>query len=150
MIVAIVAAVMLVVCIGGCLVMSAITGPVFMKARGKARQTSCLSNMKQLAVGTLMYAQDNGNVYPQAPSWLTDIQPYVKVSLSCPAGAEYVMNPRVSGQPLAAIMDPSQTVLAYEARGGQPAFVHEGSCNVAFCDGHARAISESQKANCVW
>jgi len=150
-IVAIVAAVMLVVCIGGCLVMSAITGPVFMKARGKARQTSCLSNMKQLGMGALMYAQDHGNMYPPAPSWLAEIQPYLPSGPpTCPEGAEYVMNPRLSGQPLAAITDPARTILAYEAQGGQPAFVHEGYCNVAFCDGHARAIDEGSKANFIW
>jgi prepilin-type N-terminal cleavage/methylation domain-containing protein/prepilin-type processing-associated H-X9-DG protein len=39
-------------------ILAAILFPVFARAREKARQTSCLSNMKQLALGWHMYAQD--------------------------------------------------------------------------------------------
>ncbi len=39
-------------------ILAAILFPVFARAREKARQTSCLSNMKQLATAYLMYAQD--------------------------------------------------------------------------------------------
>ena len=39
-------------------ILAAILFPVFAKARGKARQTTCLSNIKQLALGQLMYATD--------------------------------------------------------------------------------------------
>lgn len=39
-------------------ILAAILFPVFAKAREKARQTSCLSNVKQLSLSMLMYAQD--------------------------------------------------------------------------------------------
>ncbi len=39
-------------------ILAAILFPVFARAREKARQTSCLSNVKQLGLGFLMYAQD--------------------------------------------------------------------------------------------
>jgi len=39
-------------------ILAAILFPVFAKAREKARQTACLSNMKQLALATLMYTSD--------------------------------------------------------------------------------------------
>jgi len=39
-------------------ILAAILFPVFAKAREKARQTGCLSNMKQIALGVMMYAQD--------------------------------------------------------------------------------------------
>ncbi|GAB4451473.1 MAG: hypothetical protein OHK0029_00690 [Armatimonadaceae bacterium] len=39
-------------------ILAAILFPVFAQAREKARQTSCLSNMKQLMLGALMYQQD--------------------------------------------------------------------------------------------
>ncbi len=39
-------------------ILAAILFPVFAKAREKARQTACLSNMKQLALATLMYVGD--------------------------------------------------------------------------------------------
>ena len=39
-------------------ILAAILFPVFAKAREKARQTSCLSNVKQLGLAFLQYAQD--------------------------------------------------------------------------------------------
>ena len=39
-------------------ILAAILFPVFAKAREKARQASCQSNLKQLALGVLMYCQD--------------------------------------------------------------------------------------------
>jgi prepilin-type N-terminal cleavage/methylation domain-containing protein len=39
-------------------ILAAILFPVFAQAREKARQSSCLSNMKQLSTGSLMYVQD--------------------------------------------------------------------------------------------
>ena len=39
-------------------ILAAILFPVFAKAREKARQTACLSNMKQIGTATLMYVED--------------------------------------------------------------------------------------------
>src|SRR5919205_3767504 len=39
-------------------ILAAILFPVFAQARAKARQTSCLSNMKQIGTGLYMYVQD--------------------------------------------------------------------------------------------
>ena len=39
-------------------ILAAILFPVFARAREKARQSSCLSNIKQLGLGMLMYVQD--------------------------------------------------------------------------------------------
>jgi prepilin-type N-terminal cleavage/methylation domain-containing protein/prepilin-type processing-associated H-X9-DG protein len=39
-------------------ILAAILFPVFAQARAKARQTSCLSNMKQIGIGLMMYTQD--------------------------------------------------------------------------------------------
>ncbi|MGM0492379.1 MAG: DUF1559 domain-containing protein [Armatimonadota bacterium] len=45
-------------------ILAAILFPVFARAREKARQTSCLSNVKQLALGAMMYVQDYDETYP--------------------------------------------------------------------------------------
>ena len=78
-------------------ILAAILFPVFAQAREKARQTACLSNMKQLGTGLTMYAQDWDETLPitdyigngLAPlagwrdpragdSWCSGIYPYVK------------------------------------------------------------------------
>ncbi len=45
-------------------ILAAILFPVFARAREKARQAACLSNVKQMALATLMYAQDYDEVLP--------------------------------------------------------------------------------------
>jgi prepilin-type N-terminal cleavage/methylation domain-containing protein/prepilin-type processing-associated H-X9-DG protein len=43
-------------------ILAAILFPVFAQARAKARQTACLSNLKQIGLGLMMYAQDYDEV----------------------------------------------------------------------------------------
>ncbi len=45
-------------------ILAAILFPVFARAREKARQTSCLSNMKQIGTAVMMYAQDYDEMMP--------------------------------------------------------------------------------------
>ncbi len=45
-------------------ILAAILFPVFAKAREKARQSSCLSNQKQLGVALMQYVQDYDETYP--------------------------------------------------------------------------------------
>ncbi|NUP98833.1 MAG: prepilin-type N-terminal cleavage/methylation domain-containing protein [Armatimonadetes bacterium] len=45
-------------------ILAAILFPVFAKAREKARQNNCLSNVKQIALACLQYAQDNDERLP--------------------------------------------------------------------------------------
>ncbi len=70
-------------------ILAAILFPVFAQAREKARQASCLSNMKQLATGTIMYTQDYDEIYPMSTQqgadgsywtdgWARTLDPYLK------------------------------------------------------------------------
>jgi prepilin-type N-terminal cleavage/methylation domain-containing protein len=45
-------------------ILAAILFPVFAQAREKARQTSCLSNCKQMGLSFLMYTQDYDELFP--------------------------------------------------------------------------------------
>ena len=63
-------------------ILAAILFPVFAQAREKARQTMCLSNMKQMGTATMMYVQDYDEMF-MADSWghrywLFLLQPYIK------------------------------------------------------------------------
>jgi prepilin-type N-terminal cleavage/methylation domain-containing protein len=44
-------------------ILAAILFPVFAQAREKARQATCISNLNQIGIATLMYAEDNNEVY---------------------------------------------------------------------------------------
>jgi prepilin-type N-terminal cleavage/methylation domain-containing protein/prepilin-type processing-associated H-X9-DG protein len=59
--------------------------PVFAQAREKARQTSCLSNLKQIGMASMMYMQDYDERYspgyyqgPPTAWFFTLIDPYMK------------------------------------------------------------------------
>ncbi len=45
-------------------ILAAILFPVFARAREKARQASCLSNVRQMSNATMMYLQDYDETYP--------------------------------------------------------------------------------------
>jgi prepilin-type N-terminal cleavage/methylation domain-containing protein/prepilin-type processing-associated H-X9-DG protein len=47
-------------------ILAAILFPVFARARENARRTSCLSNLKQIALGMMQYTQDNDERHPKA------------------------------------------------------------------------------------
>jgi len=47
-------------------ILAAILFPVFAQARAKARQTSCLSNTRQIASALAMYVQDHDEILPYA------------------------------------------------------------------------------------
>ena len=91
-------------------ILAAILFPVFAKAREKARQSSCSSNVKQMMLATLQYTQDYDehflrlNCGPGIPSytlpngaaytggymlWPTSVFPYVKSiqMFSCPSSS---------------------------------------------------------------
>ncbi|MBC7289383.1 MAG: DUF1559 domain-containing protein [Armatimonadetes bacterium] len=68
-------------------ILAAILFPVFARAREKARQASCTSNLKQLVLGLLMYIQDYDETFPiliclGGPQGLDTVfqtvQPYMK------------------------------------------------------------------------
>jgi prepilin-type N-terminal cleavage/methylation domain-containing protein/prepilin-type processing-associated H-X9-DG protein len=75
-------------------ILAAILFPVFARAREKARQTSCLNNIKQIGLAAMMYVQDYDERFmacwngPQVPGvrgetclgWQHVIYPYIKNS----------------------------------------------------------------------
>jgi prepilin-type N-terminal cleavage/methylation domain-containing protein/prepilin-type processing-associated H-X9-DG protein len=67
-------------------ILAAILFPVFAQAREKARQASCLSNMKQIGLGMNMYTQDYDETFPHCP-WNT--QAVGTTDHDSPAGANY-------------------------------------------------------------
>jgi prepilin-type N-terminal cleavage/methylation domain-containing protein/prepilin-type processing-associated H-X9-DG protein len=76
-------------------ILAAILFPVFARVRENARRSSCQSNLKQISIGIMMYAQDNDESFPPASSipdpnayfWGQTIYPYVKNTqvFKCPS-----------------------------------------------------------------
>jgi prepilin-type N-terminal cleavage/methylation domain-containing protein/prepilin-type processing-associated H-X9-DG protein len=169
-------------------ILAAILFPVFAKAREKARQTSCLNNVKQLALSIIQYCQDYDERYPFSSGgyentsikWWDRIYPYVKNNqiYSCPsasgAGAgkvtynyntdlAYYGDTPSTIHTLGDVIYPAQTIMTTErttcpaslgstalccwamrdwpttaAMWGEWELPHNGGCNLALADGHAK------------
>lgn len=79
-------------------ILASILFPVFARARENARRASCMSNLKQLGLGAMMYIQDYDEHYPQLwlvygsssfrpYGWGDSLQPYIKSTqvFQCPS-----------------------------------------------------------------
>ncbi|HEY3331218.1 MAG TPA: DUF1559 domain-containing protein [Capsulimonadaceae bacterium] len=116
-------------------ILAAILFPVFAKAREKARQSACQSNMRQIGIGILSYAQDYDEKFPcdsptsgSAPTgnWTAEVNIYTKSGqiFRCPndAGAfstpivnySYGYNGNLAGVNSAKFASPAILVLCYE------------------------------------
>jgi len=129
------------------------------RTRGRAGQTACLSNIKQICLGLLMYAQDNDARFPTADNWSDAIHPYVKneAILKCPSSSDlecgYAFNQNLSGKRLADVPRPAETVMVFESTLGKrnatdtgqswprPGRHNDGN-NVGYVDGHAKWLSK--------
>jgi len=110
--------------------LAAILFPVFAKAQAKAKQTSCLSNVRQMTTAMIMFVQDNKHAYPSvsntdlSQTWAAQLESYVgnRKIFTCPTddnGAgyvSYVMNgalvdPNGNGIKDSAVKNPSEVGL---------------------------------------
>ena len=71
-------------------ILAAMLLPALAKAREKARTASCMSNLKQLGLGTMMYTDDNKEMYPPTPAWgmyMDKLLPFItdKKVYACPS-----------------------------------------------------------------
>jgi prepilin-type N-terminal cleavage/methylation domain-containing protein/prepilin-type processing-associated H-X9-DG protein len=132
-------------------ILAAILFPVFAQAREKARAISCVSNMRQLSLGVLMYTEDYDETFPVGADnlgsgWAGQIMPYVKSVgiFKCPddvtqgvepSVASYGMNGnlaewwadapswanRTPPKSQAVLSGPSSTVMLFEVQDNYPA-----------------------------
>jgi len=148
-------------------ILAAIIFPVFAKAQAKAKQTHCLSNIRQLSTATLMFVQDNRGQLMDADTWASDLDEYVgnRKVFTCPLdtnGDGYVsyglsgllVGANGAGVKQSNILNPSEVGLYADATsmrfpdapvlnyGGQSGtdFVKRHSLCISFMDGHAEPL----------
>jgi prepilin-type processing-associated H-X9-DG protein len=112
--------------------------PSMLKAKAKAARYTCLSNLKNIGMALLMYANDNKDKYPPDLETLVT-KTYIrdKRMMICPA-----TNSRDSyiyrGASITTSDIPS-LIMVYEKSGN-----HEGGRNVLFLDAHAEWVQEER------
>ena len=155
----IVALVLVLACAG---ILAAVLLPTLGRGREKARQAACQSNLKQISLALLMYAQDNNEHFPPAGDWQVTFYPYIKnqqilVCPSVPGEQGYAYNHRLDGLALSKVRQPAMLGASWDAGAG-PAGVwpppgatanrHNAGDNFGFADGHVtwfvgRAVPQS-------
>ncbi len=148
--------------LASCIILPAILFPVFSQAREKARHAGCMSNLKALALAQAVYANDYRDQLPIASRWGDLIRPYVQTTdqYRCPSipqwqGFGYAMNARLSRQKVSLLATPGQIPLLYDSSNlawnahdpvtslpNPPRHMRRVN-NIAFADGHVRAIPPS-------
>jgi prepilin-type processing-associated H-X9-DG protein len=139
------------------------------RARDDARSTSCVANLKSLAMAHQMYSLDNDGRLPDMSRWPGPILAYAKnqQECRCPSdqapkqvpgvdwqpgnGLSYAASRTLSGQRLKAVAMPGEVPLLFDcdtppqALPEQAALRHQGktTANVAFADGHCKPLSQS-------
>jgi hypothetical protein len=148
-------------------ILAAILLPALAQAKARAQSIACMNNMKQLALGGIMYANDNKDQFPSADKWCDALAKYVANprTFQCPAGdpsqrCHYAFNARLSGVETRSVRSPAQTVLLFEADGGWnvgggPELAvkrprHHNSIGLVFADGHCEIARESRIRTVRW
>ena len=124
----------------------------------QAVEITCVSNLRQLAMGCLMYAREHNGTLMTA-DWVNEVtrQTQNEALLHCPAVPDdvlgYAMNEKLVGMALEAVADADRVVLLFErdpgdgpAVGGPADMVarHDGNTVVAFADGHVQVLPIDQ------
>jgi len=128
--------------------LAAILFPVFSKAREKARQTTCTSNQKQIALAVTMYIQENEETLPTIDDSILGTVDIKGKIANCPntTGQGYVFNGVLSEQGLGSINEPTMVWLSADAKKGATEFAafstsdmearHAGGIIASYLDGH--------------
>ena len=130
------------------LVIAAFVHPVVAREREKARYQLCYSNLEHIAIGMLLYLQDNHGRLPDAAHWQDQLFPYIKDRqvYVCPnaepgAGGGYAMAPSLGGAKVSDYPDPSLVIVFFDAdAAGSPITRHQGRMQCAFLDGHVYSM----------
>jgi prepilin-type processing-associated H-X9-DG protein len=151
------------------LVLAVILVPVFAQAREKARQTTCLTNLKRAGQAIALYSADYDDYLPLADRWADVTAPYlpapakqapvVKGLPNCAPNyteANYAFDTRIAGKSLPKAWQQAQMIMVYDSasrdRNAYDAGIsvpipgrHLGRNNGLFMDGHARNVKAPQE-----
>lgn len=139
------------------------------KQVNQTTSTICATNLKELTLGVLYYADAHNGKLPKASTWADDIKPYVNnisAKLYCNGSANgiqwsYAINKDIAGMKVNDILTPTNTVLFFEsdknvknASGSLKDLVktprHNDSYSYAFMDGHVVLSNKRENPDFIW
>jgi hypothetical protein len=76
--------------------------PYFIRQRDLARTNSCICNLRQIDGAVQCWALEQKKMPGEKVTW-KDITPFLKNSVRCPQGGQYVIGPTISKTPTCSI-----------------------------------------------
>ena len=146
-------------------ILAAILFPVFAQAREKAKQTQCLSNIKQMGLATNMYCDDNDGGFPAVYDdesdvnqdgrldrqvWADKILPFTKSRniFACPSMPNKVTDPNTIKQYADGGMGPNNVgMTTYHMNMCHNWHFPEGTNTVAGAPDYVYPVTQSQAEN---
>ena len=133
------------------------------QAKATSKRSIVIYNLKNLALGVLMYAGDHDDKYPTSQERLrADLS--VELGSQIKANKDSIdrywldadgkpldvrLNPSLFGKSGALVQDPANCVLLSLGSRGHLQTV-EGMVPIAFCDGHVKMVRPQEAANLSW
>ena len=148
-------------------VLAAFLYPVFASSREPSTRRSCLSNVKQMSLALMMYAQDYDDRMPRA-KWMEQTYPYVKnwQVYACPVVIRedakefgYGFERTLVGKHTTEVRSPDEQPMVFDSSllyknavsriqdGLMRPPRHGAWDNVSFLDGHAKSLYETVLTN---
>ena len=122
-----------------------------------ADASTCLINLKRLALATFLLAQDNKEIFAlKAATYHQSLLPYTHDErlFHCPDDnsddISYSFNPNLENLLQAQLAEPAQTVMLYEGKDGQLEFRHNNRAGVCFTDDHCQLVTPEAAKTLRW
>ncbi len=128
-------------------ILAAILFPVFARAREKARQTTCMTNQRQIMASAQMYAQDHEETMPSFTTFWQDINVDSNI-LVCPTAGKsltngYLYNFKSSAKALGEVVDPTTFWVTCDREANNIISTrHSGKTIVSYLDGHTSIFAQ--------
>jgi len=136
-------------------ILAAILFPVFARAREKAKQASCQSNLKQLAIAVIMYAGDHdgqmpGYTYDAVDGhgwWYKKLPPYIKNTQIMTCTTNNIWHNPINYGPWQPLWSWTNNISINDtSHPSSTTFLYEGECA---CYNHTSGIVRPRHSNCT-
>lgn len=110
-------------------------------------QTACIANVKQVAIGALLYQGDWDEHNFLTNRYEPALMPYTKNSavFACPVtGMDFGTNDKVLRMKMTSLRDASKTPYFFDTARGKISYPHGSTATVAFADAHAKAVASTK------
>ena len=120
-----------------------------------ALREKCVSNLRQVALGAMMFSQENDEAFAFTQSdFVTKLNTFARdesIFFDPKTNSVFGLNSQLANIELSKIQSPAETVLFYTGANGVLDFnYYDGTAVVAFADGHVKSVTREYAKTLRW